>query len=82
MSTETQHDPSRDNVEISKLVAEMINLIADARKSDAEREKLQIEAQTFKMRHLISAFAAAVGFMVVVFGFVIAMLSFAKNFVN
>jgi len=63
METETQNDTNRENAEISKLVAEMINLISDARKKDAETMKLQIEAQTFKLRHALAAIIGTVVFL-------------------
>jgi len=63
MKTETQNNTNRENAEISKLVAEMINLISDARKKDAETMKLQIEAQTFKLRHALAAIIGTVVFL-------------------
>jgi len=42
------NDTNREQVEIGKLVAEMLNLIEDTRKKEDEREKLR--AETAKMQ--------------------------------
>jgi len=67
MNTETYNDMNREQVEMGRTFAEMMNLIEDARKKEDEREKLraetmkiQVEAQTFKLRHAIATAAATI----------------------
>jgi len=43
MSTSAQQETSREQVEMGKLFAEMMNLIEDTRKKEKEREMLRAE---------------------------------------
>jgi len=52
MSTSTQNETSREQVEMGKLFAEMLNLIEDTRKKEDEREKLRAEAQKMQAEAL------------------------------
>jgi len=45
MTTETQHNPNREEIEIGKIFAEMINLLEDTRKKQSESQKLNVEAK-------------------------------------
>jgi len=56
MKTETQHNPSREEIETSKLVTEMINLMADTR-------KMQTETRWHPLAIVASAFAAGAVFL-------------------
>jgi len=77
MNTEAQQN--RENVEISKLVSEMMNLIADTRKKDEERENLRKErekmhAETTKIEAEIKWYPAVVGAALLGAGVAIAKL--------
>jgi len=81
MNTETYNNMDREQVEMGRTFAEMMNLIEDTRKKEDEREKLraetmkiQVEAQTLKLRHVVAAFVAAIVFVAAVVGLVKAFL--------
>jgi len=59
MNTETQHNPHREEIETSKLVAEMINLMAETR-------KMQTETRWHPLFIVAGAFAAGAGFLAAV----------------
>jgi len=61
MNTEAQHNPSREEIETSKLVTEMINLMAETR-------KMQTETRWHPLAIIAGAFAAGAVF----FGAVVA----------
>jgi len=72
----------REYAELRKMMVETDAIIAQMRKMNDEREKLraetdkiQIEAQTFKLRHAVGAFVAAVVFLSAVVGLVKLFLS-------
>jgi len=43
MNTKTHNETDREQIEMGKLFAEMMNLMADTRKKEDEREKLRAE---------------------------------------
>jgi len=45
MTTKTQPDPNREQIEMGKLFAEMMNLIEDTRKKSEEQEALRAETR-------------------------------------
>jgi len=49
MNAETQHNPSREEIEASKLVAEMVNLMADTLKKEDERAKIRAETRWYPL---------------------------------
>jgi len=63
MTTKTQPDSNREQVEIGKLVAEMLNLIEDTRKKEDEREKIRAETRWHPLFIVAGAFAAGAGFL-------------------
>jgi len=49
MADETQRNPSREEIETSKLVAEMINLMTETRKMQTETLKIASEIRWYPL---------------------------------
>jgi len=89
MATETQNGAHREQVEMGKLFAEIMNLLEDTRRKEDEREKLRAEARKMEsesqklnaetkwhpIRYLGGVFVAAVIFLGAVIAVVKAFLS-------
>jgi|GEM_PF-2176494 len=43
MNAQTHNEPSRDQIEMGKIFAEMMNLLEDTRRKEDEREKMRAE---------------------------------------
>jgi len=74
MDTSTRNDPNRDQIEMGKIFAEMMNLIEDTRKKQAETQKLSAETKWYLVRYLGGVFIAAVIFLGAVIAAVKAFL--------
>jgi len=63
MNTDTQNNMNRAQIEIGKLVAEMLDWIEDTRKKEDEREKTRAETRWHPLFIVVGAFAAGAVFL-------------------
>jgi len=79
MNTDTQHNTSREQVEVSKIVAEMLKLLDEREKLRAETAKMQGETRWHPLVVGAGIFSAGAVFLGAAVG---ALLGLVKLFVQ